>query len=657
MPWDTDLLDDQRAAAEHVGRHARLLAGPGTGKTLTLTRHLLKLVLEDEVPPDQILALAFTRVNSFDLNRAARDAFAPHAIPAPRISTLHSFSLYQLLRNARLLRSLPQPLRIADDYEEHWIIRSDLGEILDLNDREVRSRLGQLSSDWHDLRLDHPPHQPADPAFMGAWLRHRELYGYTLRAELVWQLKHAMEENPDEFDMGAAIHHVLVDEYQDLNQCDLAVVASIAAMGAEVYCAGDDDQSIYSFRGAFPEGIRRFPQDFVPSTPLTLEVCFRSDRAIIELGQYVAGLDPDRLPKPIRPRDDAEEGEVHLLRFDSQHGEAAGIAMLATHLIQDQGLPPSEILILLRSDHQSRYSAPIAGQLAAQGVPFNVRSEQAGPLDEGSGRHFLSILRLAVNDRDDLAWRTLLHLVRPGNGVGSTTISRVANAAQDERIRFSEMLVRVEQAPDALPRGRFIAEDMAAIRSMLAPLHELPELDAARAEDPNYRDEMLFRLIEGLDPVSRLILPTDAERAAVMNQVARAATNASAITLPQLVAALTSPDDTLDQELESGCVNILTMHRAKGLSSDAVILVAAEEELIPGDAQGEAYNDERRLLYVSLTRARHFLVATFCTTRTGRQMHSGSNPGRPRRHLTPFLRGALNVEDGLAFAHSLQGNG
>jgi DNA helicase-2/ATP-dependent DNA helicase PcrA len=653
MEWDAGLLDDQRVAADHTGTHARLLAGPGTGKTLTLTRHLLKLVLTDQVPPDQLLALAFTRVNSFDLNRAARQAFTPHNIATPRISTLHSFSLYQLLRNARLLRSLPQPLRIADDYEEHSVIGADLAETLDLGDREVRRRFAELSSDWHDLRLDQAPGQPADPAFMGAWLRHREVYGYTLRAELVWQLKHAMEENPDEFDMGAPIRHLLVDEYQDLNQCDLAVVAAISAKGAEIYCAGDDDQSIYSFRGAYPQGIRRFMDEFRPSTPLDLQVCFRSDRAIIDLGQYVAGLDPDRLPKPIRPRDDAGDGEVHLLRFANQETEAAAVARIAAHLVRGRHFSPSEVLVLLRSDHQGRYSSPIAEHLTALDLPVNIRAEGGGPLDEAPGRHFLALLRLATNEQDDLAWRTLLHLVRPGNGVGATTIGHVYALAQEERARFSDVLRRVEQSPALLPRGNYIAADMAAIRALIAPLADLPPFDPARDQEEGYREELFSQLVGVLNPLSRSVIPIETERQAVMAQVANAAVMSRAATLPQLVAALTSPEDTLDQELEAGCVNILSMHRAKGLSSDAVIVVGAEEELVPGDAEGEVYHDERRLLYVSLTRARHFLVTTYCTRRTGRQRHSGSNAGNPRRHLTPFLRGALPVEDGSAFALDL----
>jgi DNA helicase-2/ATP-dependent DNA helicase PcrA len=632
----------------------RLLAGPGTGKTLTLTRHLLKLIQEDQIPPEAVVAFAFTRVNAFDLNREVSKEFGQHGIAAPRISTLHSFALLQLMRNARLVQALPQPVRIADDYEERWIIRADLASILGLSDRDVRDKLAQLSSDWQDLRFDEQPYLPADPAFMAAWLRHRETYGYSLRSELVWQLKHAMEEHPDEFEMGAKIGHLLVDEYQDLNQCDLAVVAAIAQMGAVVYCAGDDDQSIYSFRGAYPEGIRRFPQDFAPSAALDLEVCFRSDRRIIALGQYVASLDVKRLPKPIAPRPEAAEGEVHLLNFSDQHQEAQGVALIASHLVRSRGCPPSQILLLLRSDHQSRYSTPLCEELQAVGIPAKVRAERGGPLDEIDGRHLLSLLRIAVNPRDDLAWRTLLHLVRRGNGIGDSTISCTYERALERRGRFSSVLELIEASPSEFVRGAHVAADMAEIRQLVAPFSNLPIPETARIDDPAYREALSSQLMTQVATVARSVIADKAAREAVMIEIARAAVSSGCMTIEELVRALTSPEDTLDQELEEGCVNILTMHRAKGLSAEAVIIVGAEEELIPGAAAGEAYEDERRLLYVSLTRAKHFLAATFCSGRTGRQRHSGSNPGNPHRHLTPFLRGAIGVERGLEFAGSLE---
>jgi DNA helicase-2/ATP-dependent DNA helicase PcrA len=653
MPWQEGLLHDQIQAASHSGTHLRLLAGPGTGKTLTLTRHLIKLVLDDQVPPEQILAVAFTRINAYELARSVEGEFNERGLLPPRISTLHSFALSQLLRNARLIRALPQPLRIADDFEERYIIRPDIGARLGLNDRQVRAKLAELSSDWQDLRLDQEPNQPADPRFMGAWLQHRDVFGYTLRAELVWQLKHAMEENPDEFDMGATIRHLLVDEYQDLNRCDLAVVAAIAAAGAEVYCAGDDDQSIYSFRGAYPEGIRRFTEEFHPSTPLALEVCWRSDVAVIALGQYVANLDPDRLPKPIAPRPDAGQGEVHLLRFAEQFSEARGVAAICRHLILARGYSPDDILILLRGDHQGRYSTPLREALTAAGIPVNVRAERGGPLDESPGRQLLSLLRLSQNNSDDLAWRILLHLVRPGNQIGDATIALLVQSATDQRIRFSEVLAQVEASPDQFPRGAYITAEINTIRALLAPLQELQVPDPDRQDDIEYRAGLLAELLSQVQAIAGQVIASESECSLVMDHIARAAQRWGAISVTDLVNAITGPEDTLDQELDPGRVNILSMHRAKGLSSKAVIIVGAEEELIPGDAIGEAFNDERRLLYVSLTRAKHFLVATYCNRRTGWQMHSGSNAGHPRRNLTPFLRGALPVETGVAFVQGL----
>lgn len=653
MSWDSGLLDEQRIAAQYTGAHARLLAGPGTGKTLTLTRHLLKLIQQDTVPPAEVVCFAFTRVNAFDLNREVSKEFAKHNVPIPRISTLHSFALYQLMRNARLLHALPQPVRIADDFEEHWIIRADLAATLALNDKQVRAKFAQLSSDWQDLRVDEQAYLPADPAFMGAWLRHRETYGYTLRSELVWQLKHAMEEHPDEFDLGARIRYLLVDEYQDLNQCDLAVVATISRMGAEVYCAGDDDQSIYSFRGAFPQGIRRFLQDFAPSAPLALQVCFRSDRAIIDLGQYIAALDPNRLPKPIVPRPEAGQGEVHLLNFANQDQEASGVARIVSHLIETRGYSPRQVLLLLRSDHQRRYSGPLATALDARGIPVNVRAERGGPLDEHEGRHLLSLLRLASYPRDDLAWRTLLHIVRPGNGVGAGTIASIYNLALEQGVRFTAVLDSIERSPADFLRGEQVTSDMAEIRRLISPFANLPEPEAARLEDPAYRDALAQGVITCVVELAHTIIPDGQVRQPIMTEISRAALSSGCLTVHDLVRSLTSPDDTLDQELEEGCVNILSMHRAKGLTAQAVIVVGADEELIPGDSSGEAYEDERRLLYVSLTRAKHFLVATYCSRRTGRQRHSGSNSGDSHRHLTPFLRGALPVEKGLDFAGSL----
>lgn len=652
MPWDDLLSKRQLAAARHVGTHARLLAGPGTGKTLTLTRRLIRLVTEYGVEPVHIIAVAFTRINAQDLRSSVASGVSEYGVEVPPVSTLHSFALKQLLRNSAVITTLPRPLRIADDYEEKKIIHGDIAQVLGLKKKAVSNKFIDLSSDWQSLAIEEPDYQPPDPRFMGAWQQHRRVYGYTLRSELVWQLKHALEENPDGFYI-EDVRYLLIDEYQDLNKCDLAFVRMLSDRGAEVFCVGDDDQSIYGFRRAHPIGIRRFLDEYQPSTPLELDICWRCDRAIINIGQYVADMDPHRLEKPLTPHDSAGEGHVHLLRFSRQDKEAVGVVSICRYLIEIKGLAPDDILVLLRTDHQGRYSSVLRDALTKVGLDVNVKAEKGGPLDELEGRYLLSLLRLAVNVDDDLAWRTVLQYSRLENGIGAKTILNVYNYAADSGLRSNQALKHIEENPHHIQRGNLVQQEIAEVR-MLTDLIADPTL-IEHACGGFERDQVGSRqeLIERVTGLAETIIPSREERQVVLAQITASAERSNASSLRQLLNELAGPEDTPEQEMEPAKINILSMHRAKGLSAKAVIIVAAEEQLIPGRAVGEAADDERRLLYVSITRAKHYLFVTYCNTRTGRQMHSGSDSGNPRRTLTPFLRGALPIENGLIFGRDL----
>lgn len=173
MAWDEGLLPEQKIAGAHVGSHARLLAGPGTGKTLALTRRICFLVEEQGVDPGEILTLTFTRAAARELRRRVEPELGEES--KPRISTLHSFALRQLLRNSARFTALPQPLRIADDWEERNIILEDLKSMLGL-DRidEARELLNELSADWQSLTADVGDWDQRfpNPAFLGAWREH-----------------------------------------------------------------------------------------------------------------------------------------------------------------------------------------------------------------------------------------------------------------------------------------------------------------------------------------------------------------------------------------------------------------------------------------------------------------------------------------------------
>ena len=276
-----DATSDQIQAIDHIGSHARLLAGPGTGKTKTLTRRVLSLILQHNADPESILLLTFTRLAAAQLKDEIKKVLNLGKT-IPQVSTLHSFALKQILHNSSRIDTLPRPIRIADDWEERHIIQEDLKKVLSLKEiGDVQNLINQLSTDWETCRIDEIgwEQQFPNPAFLGAWRSHKDQYGETLRAELVYQLKKQLNQSRD-FQLDKEYKHILIDEYQDLNACDLAIVNELAKRGAELFVAGDDDQSIYGFRFATPEGIRNFEQIYQNSKKLALEICFRCDKSI-----------------------------------------------------------------------------------------------------------------------------------------------------------------------------------------------------------------------------------------------------------------------------------------------------------------------------------------------------------------------------------------
>jgi len=628
MAWDDDLLPEQRTAASHVGRHARLLAGPGTGKTLALVRHICFLIAVRGVDTDCIQAITFTRAAARELRQRVERELGEHV--CPRISTLHSYALRQLLRNTKRVRELPQPIRIVDDWEERNIVLEDLKSLLNLRFvREARALLNELSADWQSLTADEDDwnRRFPNPRFLGLWREHREIYGYTLRAELVYQLKKALQQRGD-FEMEGPLEYLLVDEYQDLNRCDLAIVNEIASRGIELFIAGDDDQSIYGFRKAHPEGIRRFPRDYRGSEELSLEICMRCDRGILDLGLFVAQQDPRRIEKEISPEPGRGQGEVALLRFPNQASEAQGIANLCTHLIEQHELNPDDILILIRSDRYNVFSGPIRESLEASGIPVSDRTAKANPLDSKDGRAFLSFIRLAVRREDNLAWRTLLHVWC--NGIGSGAINSLYDLARQRGTSFAQVVLDAHENANIL-QSNHRSRLSSAIRLVMNRIEELFLISAH--EEYETHDE----LMDAVKTAAESLIEEGDLRESVLLEFDRAAEAFEATSMEELIRAIEVASDDIEQEIDAGAVNILTMHKAKGLTAEAVIIAAAEDQYIPGRAKGDEIDDERRLLYVSLTRARHHLFVTYSDSRTGPQRHTGRDRGRINRSLSRFL--------------------
>jgi DNA helicase-2/ATP-dependent DNA helicase PcrA len=415
----------------------------------------------------------------------------------------------------------------------------------------------------------------------------------------------------------------------------------------EVFAAGDDDQSIYYFRKAHPEGIRNFHLEYEDTTDLLLTVCKRCDSAILRLAEFVASLDVKYKSKGTKPEPNKPYGQVKLLNFDNQKDEGVGIARICKHLIDTHQYEPEQILVLLRTDRFRIFSKELIEQLQEFNIPVANKENEQDVFDTDCGRQTISILRLLRNLEDHLAWRTLLQTRK--NGFGQKALLEIYDIASEKGLTFYQTIL-------SIINGGITARFTERLKSEYNNI--LSIIDAVRNQIDLAREEQT-PVEQLIDNVLSEILKVENERSQVQQRLMQICQTLEISTFDEIISAIESSkleDVETKQETENGKVNILTMHKAKGLTADVVFIVAAEDEIIPGkNIQEPELGDERRLLFVSLTRAKHNLFITYCTKRTGAQQRSGRDPNTSRRHLTQFLSDApLQGTKGQVYINKLE---
>lgn len=627
MPYEP--TDEQRAILAHDRRrHARVLAGPGTGKSATLVALVDQLLGANHAP--RIKLLTFTRAATAELAKKVSDH---PAAAAERPSTVHSFSISVLLQNPGA-GGFPEPLRIADQWEDSKIVQPTLARLVGVRVTEIETLIREMAANWESLCPEENPHiDPEHRArFNGAWAEHRAIYGYTLLAELPFALLHALEDHPDlegvQFDL------LIVDEYQDLNACDLALLRQLAERGCSIIGAGDDDQSIYSFRRAAPEGIRRFPEDYPGSADYPLSITQRCGSRIVDWATYVIQGDPERPHRPaLHAVRGSPPGEVALLAFPGETSEATGVADLVENLVAREHVEPKDILILLRGDHNGTFSRPIKQVLAKRGIPYSDPELVQRMLAEPANRRMLATFRLLVRRHDSLAWASLLFLTP---GIGQAFSNYIYDRAKETHTQFGEALLTAsDQNFPGGPRTSARATALVQSVSQWLDAHAVP------ADPPeNGRGHWMTEVAgDGFAP----------------------APSAELVELLHALDGLVECDQSFERFLsqinplgkdralaESEGVRVMTMGGSKGLTVRATIMVGLEEGIIP--RPNAPVPEERRLLYVAMTRAKEYLFGTWARRRRGPTARAGAPRVADRRVLTNFLRGGpIYSEDGQAY--------
>lgn len=626
MP-EFDPTDEQLSIIEHDPIHpARILAGPGTGKSSTVVALINKLF--EKIPPPQIRLLTFTRAATAELAQKVSTHSAEITL---RPCTIHSFAISVLMQNPGSGNILI-PLRIADDWETKKIIEPTLAIRSRVTVQKLRRLILEMAANWESLCPEPDPtiHPEERSRFLGAWNEHRRVYGYTLLAELPYALRAVLRDHPDI--EGADLDVLIVDEYQDLNACELELLKLLFLQGCIIIAAGDDDQSIYSFRKADPEGIRRFLNDYPGAHDYYLSITQRCGRRLVDWASYVIEGDPDRPSDRPRPTsaERLQEGVVALLSFPGHVSEAKGIATLTKILVEQKGVAPSEILILFRSDYRESFSKLIKCELDTFDIPYSDPNAVNGILAEPCNRRILAFFRLMTNRYDSIAWTSLFKLTP---GIGESFVTFIYNLAQTDSIKFGEALLQAYQTNfrDCSIRSARIAHSL--IQSVLAWLdsHAIP------AEHDIEWGQWILEIV-GSDLVPS---PTEDLRNLFLQ-------------LDQYIESEPSFDRYLGQITplcrdiafaQSEGVRILTLGGAKGLSVRATIIGGVEEGIVPRPVN--SLSEERRLLYVGMTRAKEFLFCTWARRRRGPTARAGSPwVGMMRSHSTFFNSGPVESQNG-----------
>jgi DNA helicase-2/ATP-dependent DNA helicase PcrA len=669
-PWLDELNDEQRAAATHTGGPLLILAGAGTGKTTTLCARVAWLVSEGAAS-ERILLVTFTRRAARELLQRARGL-----VPASsRVlgGTFHSVA-HRLVRRYAAALGLPGGFGVLD--------AGDAADVLDLLREEaghaksrtrfprkgtlldIYSRTVNAQAPLSGVLAEHFPwcieHREAISALFKAYTARKRSLGVVDLDDLLLSWRALARDEVVGPRLAAAFDHVLVDEYQDVNGLQVDLVRGLAAHGPAITAVGDDFQAIYGFRSASAAHILDFPEHFAGTRVVTLERNYRATQPLLDAANALAAQAPRAFPKTLRAdREGGVRPRVVFVRDEAAQAQEVCDRVLEA---REQGSELRAQAVLARTSHDSDL---LELELTRRRVPF-VKYGGLRYLEAAHVKDFVAYLRLADNGADEMAWFRILQLVE---GVGPVSARRALAALAGARASDAGgAAARPDDGPApfddpaapldgrAAPFGDDRLAAWPAARECLPAAARagadavIEALRAAREEPRAGARAELLR--DALAPLVRSRYPDGALRVQDLDQLVSAAHEARdprhfvaelVLDPPQSSADLAQPP-----HLDEDYLVLSTIHSAKGLEWDSVHVLAVYDGNFPAcmaAGTSESIDEERRLLYVGMTRARRTLQL-YVPVRYHHRPKGNDDAhgyGKPSRFLTDAVLATCDV--------------
>ncbi len=629
----------QKQAVLHAEGPLLILAGAGSGKTRVITHRIVHLIREHQVRPRQILAVTFTNKAAKEMAERVRHLLGSH--DTPLIATFHA-TCGRILRQEIHHLGYDASFAIYDDKDSERLLKDVIKE-LNLDDKRFpASTVGARIDDCKNRGLL-PEELPPGDLWNQQFIRIYAAYQERLKrcnaldfGDLILQAVHLFEQQP------AVLAHwqerfqwLMVDEYQDTNPVQYRLIRLLAGERRNLCVVGDDDQSIYSWRGADIRNILEFEKDFPGVTVIRLEQNYRSTPTILQAAGAMVARNFGRKPKTLWTEN--PDGEpIRCERLENDRAEARFVSAEMARLRQ-AGLPLSEMAAFYRTNAQSRL---LEEALASEGLPYHI---------VGGVRFYarleikdvLAYLRLLENPSDEVSLKRVINV--PPRGIGSATLERVAGLAGQERLSLFEAF---ERAADSNllatgPRSKVAGfVELLQRFQRLVPVQPLPELVRTVLEESGY----LARLKESRDEDDAERLENLAQLVSAVEEFCGANPEAGLADFLEQVALVS---DLERGETGTPSVTLMTLHAAKGLEFKAVFMVGMEERLFPhvralDDPDG--MEEERRLCYVGMTRARERLYLLYARRRMIFGQEQSNLPSRFLKEIPEALLQRAEVE-------------
>lgn len=649
------LNPEQRCAAKTINGPVLILAGAGSGKTSTVTYRIAHMIANLRINPKEILAVSFTNKAAMEMHERVSKLLGPKRKRGITLSTFHSLGI-KILREDIDKIGYNKDFTIYDQGDQQAIIREALKQFkmekASFDKKTIASKIGLLKNngistdEFKDTEF-YDPDDPYDIATEYVYHYYQDklhFYNAVDFDDILFLCVQLFRNNPDIAEkFSRRFKYIMIDEYQDTNGLQFEMVRALTSTHSNICVVGDDDQSIYAFRGADITNILNFEKLYDNTTVIKLERNYRSQGKILDLANSVIKDNKVRKDKTMRTTN--HEGPIPQLWSCGNSDHEAQVVIDEIVEYQKEGKFLGDLALLYRSNTQI---PPFEDQLRLAQIPYAIIGGQKF-YEKKEIKDLIAYLNLIHNQKDELSLRRIINI--PHRGVGTQSLKKYLERSSQENKSLYQ-IVKDEAHTGDSKRSEALAEFVAIIEKYkrLFETMTLTQALAALIEDIHYM-EFVQKSYDSpkiaarkKDDVKSFLLSTDrfvdrfAEEASLKNYLER-------LLLIDNQEKQNDPEGIMKNE-----VQLMTLHSSKGLEFDTCFLVGMEEELLPHKnviKEGGDIDEERRLCYVGMTRAKRKLIMTFAKERKiyGKQY---------KRHPSRFIveHGDFYVEqDRNSFGH------